>query len=87
VPIVLKSGILNLPEPSGPVKACNGIALPFNTVTLPVGQIEVNTELRLKFIPKIHLNIIPSHLAFEGKRTQESCNLLWETRGKWNSYF
>jgi hypothetical protein len=29
VPIVLKSGILNLLEPSGPVYACNGIALPF----------------------------------------------------------
>jgi hypothetical protein len=28
VPIVLKSGIFNLLEPSGPVKACNGIALP-----------------------------------------------------------
>jgi hypothetical protein len=26
VPIVLKSGILNLLEPSGPVKSCNGIA-------------------------------------------------------------
>jgi hypothetical protein len=26
VPIVLKSGSLNLLEPSGPVKACNGIA-------------------------------------------------------------
>jgi hypothetical protein len=29
LPIVLKSGSLNLLEPSGPVKACNGIALPF----------------------------------------------------------
>jgi hypothetical protein len=29
VPIVIKSGSLNLLEPSGPVKACNGIALPF----------------------------------------------------------
>jgi hypothetical protein len=29
VPIVLKSGSLKLLEPSGPVKACNGIALPF----------------------------------------------------------
>jgi hypothetical protein len=29
VPIVLKSGSLNLLEASGPVKACNGIALPF----------------------------------------------------------
>jgi hypothetical protein len=27
--IVLKSGSLNLLETSGPVKACNGIALPF----------------------------------------------------------
>jgi hypothetical protein len=27
VPIVLKSGILNLLEPYGPVQACNGIAL------------------------------------------------------------
>jgi hypothetical protein len=29
VPIVLKSVSLNLLEPSGPVEACNGIALPF----------------------------------------------------------
>jgi len=29
VPIVLKSGSLNLLEPSGPVQACNGTALPF----------------------------------------------------------
>jgi hypothetical protein len=28
VPIVLKSGSLNLLEPSGPVEGCNGIALP-----------------------------------------------------------
>ena len=28
VPIVLKSGSLDLLEPSGPVQACNGIALP-----------------------------------------------------------
>jgi hypothetical protein len=28
VPIVVKSGSLNLLEPSGPVKACNGIAGP-----------------------------------------------------------
>jgi len=31
VPTVLKSGSLNLPEPSGPVQTCNGIALPFYT--------------------------------------------------------
>jgi len=29
VPIVLKSGSLNLLEPLGPVQACNGIALPY----------------------------------------------------------
>jgi hypothetical protein len=28
VPIVLKSRSLNFLEPSGPVKACNGLALP-----------------------------------------------------------
>jgi len=30
VPIVLKSGILSLLENSGPVQACNGIALPLS---------------------------------------------------------
>jgi hypothetical protein len=30
VPIVLKSGSLNLLEPSGPAQACNGIALPMS---------------------------------------------------------
>jgi len=37
VPIVLKSGSPNLLEPSGPVQAFNGIALPFiivNTVVI-----------------------------------------------------
>ena len=32
--IVLKSGNLDLLEPSGPVQACNGIALPFTDVNL-----------------------------------------------------
>jgi hypothetical protein len=32
VPIVLKSGSLNLLEPSGPVKVCNGIDLPFTSI-------------------------------------------------------
>jgi len=31
VPIVLKSGSLNLLEPPGPVQASNGIALPFTS--------------------------------------------------------
>ena len=34
VPIVLKSGSLNLLEPSGPVQACNGIALHILLLTL-----------------------------------------------------
>jgi len=34
VPIVLKSWILNLLEPSGPVQACNGIALPLFNLSL-----------------------------------------------------
>jgi len=36
VPIVLKSGSLNLLQPSGPVQACNGIALPFFTLFVRV---------------------------------------------------
>jgi hypothetical protein len=35
VPIVVKSDSLNLLEPSGPVKACNGIAIPL-PLTSPV---------------------------------------------------
>jgi hypothetical protein len=34
VPIVLKSGILILMEPSGPVQACNGMALSFTCLHL-----------------------------------------------------
>ena len=34
MPIVLKSGNLNLLEPSGPVQACNGIALPLPIYTM-----------------------------------------------------
>jgi hypothetical protein len=34
VPIVLKSGTLKLLEPSGPVQACNGIALPLPYIKL-----------------------------------------------------
>jgi hypothetical protein len=35
VPIVLKSGSLNLLEPLEPVQACNGIALPLHYTLLP----------------------------------------------------
>ena len=45
MPTVLKSGSLNLLEPSGPVEACNGIALPLYTYmyfeykSFPIGHI------------------------------------------------
>jgi hypothetical protein len=45
VPIVSKSGSLNLLEPSGPVKACNGIALPL-PFTLVTMSLHVSTLLR-----------------------------------------
>ena len=59
---VLKSGILNLLEPSGPVQACNGIALPLLLV-LPVDLLnrfynkrfdddtEVSVKKRVKVLP------------------------------------
>jgi hypothetical protein len=55
VPIVLKSGSLNLLEPSGPVKTCNGIALPFYYVKGKCGipRVEVN-EIK-KFIKMLKL--------------------------------
>ena len=41
MPIVLKSGNLNLLEPSGPVQACNGTALPLPFTTLFLNQLVV----------------------------------------------
>jgi hypothetical protein len=41
VPIVLKSGNVNFLEPSGPVQACNGIALPF---TAPYFQFSMHVQ-------------------------------------------
>jgi hypothetical protein len=38
VPTVLKSGSLTLLEPSGPVKACNGIALPLGATVHDLKQ-------------------------------------------------
>ena len=40
MPIVLKSGSLNLLEPSGPVQACNGIALPLQELNHPESEDE-----------------------------------------------
>ena len=38
VQIVMKSGSLNLLQPSGPVQACNEIALNFNTAVVELGS-------------------------------------------------
>jgi hypothetical protein len=47
VPIVLKSGSLNLLEPSGPVKACNGIALPLLVSNNVYGEVmSLSKQLR-----------------------------------------
>ena len=45
MPTVLKSGSLKLLEPSGPVQACNGIALPFSSANCSnVLRAEMKTE-------------------------------------------
>jgi hypothetical protein len=55
VPIVLISGVPNLLEPSGPVQACNGIALPLSSQS---------TVLNLKIILlsySLHVSNLRSH--------------------------
>jgi hypothetical protein len=55
VPTVLKSGSLKFLEPSGPVKACNGIALPLPyivmTPTVFGSLMESLSSAELKCIP------------------------------------
>ena len=43
MPIVLKSGSLNLLEPSGPPQACNGAALPIYTTIFLFDVIQKRT--------------------------------------------
>jgi hypothetical protein len=50
VPIVLKSGNLNFLEPSEPVQACNGIALPLHMTNNDAGSILVAIESNGKII-------------------------------------
>jgi hypothetical protein len=45
VPILLKSGRLDLLEPSGPVEACNGIALPSPLHTLDAFLLHVSVRM------------------------------------------
>jgi hypothetical protein len=44
---VLKSGSLNLLEPSGPVQACNGIALPL-PLHEHVADLEIHDKLEIE---------------------------------------
>jgi hypothetical protein len=57
VPIVLKSGSLNLLEPSGPVKACNGIALRFYIRYLGVSSVVFGSNVLLE-LPMHHSAVI-----------------------------
>jgi hypothetical protein len=54
VPIVLKSGSLNLLEPSGPVKACNGIALP---LPLPLHAVELHLSGLITAVKPVFVEI------------------------------
>jgi len=65
VPIVFKSGSLNLLEPSGPVQACNGIALPFtfclrtkDQCTLPL----TISRCKSKLLPQTDCTNIKEHV-------------------------
>jgi hypothetical protein len=67
-PIVLKSGSLNLLEPSGPVEACNGIALPlpFTRITQLVPNITA-AAVRLTAAKYKPLNIFCDDHRFDGQ--------------------
>jgi len=55
--VVMKSGNLNFLEPSGPLQACNGTALPFNEVQLlkifPVAERDCSS----RFIQALHYDL------------------------------
>jgi len=57
VPIVLKSGSLNLLEPSGPVQACNGIALPL-PLPLPTLRNRKLNMLSLKMNEESYCHVV-----------------------------
>jgi hypothetical protein len=57
VPIVLKSGSLNLLEPSGPVQACNGTALPF-TVVLTLTVVILFSSGYDGLVARISVNVV-----------------------------
>jgi len=56
MPIILKSGSFKLQEPSGPVQACNGIALTLHT--LPILLQKGAHPSTMNFLGT-HLNVFP----------------------------
>ena len=50
MPIVLKSGSLDLLGPSGPVQACNGIVLPFIIVYININLCMHHPEALVEYI-------------------------------------
>ena len=65
MPIVLKSGSLNLLEPSGPVQACNEIALTFYSIL---------TRLQLGWLVVYNLSLLQSPQRSYGEPTA-SCTI------------
>jgi hypothetical protein len=80
VPIVLKSGSLNVLEPSGPVQACNGVALPFFLTLL---NVNTNSSIWLnrwqntnELEREIRRNIRGSHSGFVDNSSVLKCTTL-----------
>jgi hypothetical protein len=69
VPIFLKLGSLNLLEPSGPVKVCNGIAMPLPCLKLLIEEVR-------NFNLETHLLSIDYEKAFDKVQRQISLNNL-----------
>jgi hypothetical protein len=74
VPIVLKSGSLKLLEPSGPVQACNGIALTF---TFAIAQnVFARASWRLDFVHRWLSNYLQSN-TFSLQTTRLNNDVYW----------
>jgi len=69
VPIVLKSGNLNLLVPSGPVQVCNGIALPF---------LYALCNMQIAYSPKPHYYLSP--LTHNGRWCPVWCHFRFSIR-------
>jgi hypothetical protein len=84
VPIALKSGNLNLLEPSGSVKACNGITLPyFGYMFQPINGGVLTVIKILYYFPHIHNGMDPLNLKFNARFGVPICKhylLQWDGR-------